>query len=76
MQVSGSSGSGGKMEEEREPLHHQNQQLRRQLEEESATYKRRLDTYKQAQQHQAALVSRLQAKARISIYCTVLILNF
>nr|XP_018903426.1 PREDICTED: rootletin-like [Bemisia tabaci] len=61
-EVSGSSGSGGKMEEEREPLHHQNQQLRRQLEEESATYKRRLDTYKQAQQHQAALVSRLQAK--------------
>lgn len=40
----------------------QNQSLRRRLDEEAASYRRRLDTYKQAQQHQAALVSRLQAK--------------
>lgn len=40
----------------------QNKELRRRLEEEAASYKRRLDTYRQAQQHQAALVSRLQAK--------------
>jgi rootletin len=36
--------------------------LRRRLEDEAASYKRRLETYRQAQQHQAALVSRLQAK--------------
>lgn len=41
----------------------QNYELRHRLEEETASYKRRLDTYRQAQQHQAALVSRLQAKA-------------
>jgi rootletin len=40
----------------------QNQDLRRRLEDEAASYKRRLETYRQAQQHQAALVSRLQAK--------------
>ncbi|XP_076662657.1 ciliary rootlet coiled-coil, rootletin isoform X2 [Andrena cerasifolii] len=40
----------------------QNYELRHRLEEEAANYKRRLDTYRQAQQHQAALVSRLQAK--------------
>ncbi|KAK2575631.1 hypothetical protein KPH14_011894 [Odynerus spinipes] len=40
----------------------QNYELRHRLEEETASYKRRLDTYRQAQQHQAALVSRLQAK--------------
>lgn len=40
----------------------QNQELRRRLEDEAASYKRRLETYRQAQQHQAALVSRLQAK--------------
>ncbi|XP_034942532.1 rootletin isoform X2 [Chelonus insularis] len=40
----------------------QNFELRHRLEEETASYKRRLNTYRQAQQHQAALVSRLQAK--------------
>ncbi|KAG7207976.1 hypothetical protein KM043_009556 [Ampulex compressa] len=40
----------------------QNFELRHRLEEEAANYKRRLDTYRQAQQHQATLVSRLQAK--------------
>ncbi|CAD6231744.1 GSCOCG00001565001-RA-CDS [Cotesia congregata] len=40
----------------------QNFELRHRLEEEAASYKRRLNTYRQAQQHQAALVSRLQAK--------------
>lgn len=48
--------------DEPEFLIRQNQDLRRRLEEESNNYKRRLDSYKQAQQHQAALVSRLQAK--------------
>ncbi|CRK87834.1 CLUMA_CG001622, isoform A [Clunio marinus] len=40
----------------------QNQELRQRLQEESNSYKRRLDTYKQAQSNQSALVSRLQAK--------------
>lgn len=40
----------------------QNYELRHRLEQETTSYKRRLDTYRQAQQHQAALVSRLQAK--------------
>lgn len=48
--------------DEPELLLRQNQDLRRRLEEESNNYKKRLETYKQAQQHQAALVSRLQAK--------------
>lgn len=39
----------------------QNYELRLRLEE-AADYKKRLDKYRQAQQHQAALVSRLQAK--------------
>lgn len=43
----------------------QNYELRHRLEEEAANYKRRLDTYRQAQQHQAALVSRLQAKVTL-----------
>jgi rootletin len=54
------------MEREREDgpesLARQNQDLRRRLEEEAANYRRRLDTYRQAQRHQATLVSRLQAK--------------
>nr|CAD7197852.1 unnamed protein product [Timema douglasi] len=45
-----------------EMLVRQNQDLRRRLEDEAANYKRRLETYRTAQQHQAALVSRLQAK--------------
>lgn len=40
----------------------QNQDLRQRLQEESSSYRRRLDTYKQAQQNQAALVGRLQSK--------------
>lgn len=50
--------------EESDPdaLLRQNYALRNRLEEESATYKRRIDAYRQAQQNQAALVSRLQAK--------------
>lgn len=43
-------------------LQRQNQELRRRLDEDSANYRRRLDTYRQAQKHQATLVSRLQAK--------------
>lgn len=66
--------SGGRMEPSRllaggitedvapDALQRQNQDLRRRLEDEAASYKRRLETYRQAQQHQAALVSRLQAK--------------
>ena len=38
--------------------------LRQRLQDEAAAYRRRLDTYRQAQQNQAALVSRLQAKVR------------
>ncbi|XP_030369241.1 rootletin [Scaptodrosophila lebanonensis] len=40
----------------------QNQELRQRLADESHSYRRRLDTYKQAQQNQANLVSRLQSK--------------
>lgn len=40
----------------------ENQELRDRLQEESSLYRRRLDTYKQAQQNQAALVGRLQSK--------------
>ncbi|XP_014470851.1 PREDICTED: centromere-associated protein E [Dinoponera quadriceps] len=64
-----SARSGGVIEEQGsdedlspDALVRQNYELRHRLEEEAASYKRRLDTYRQAQQHQAALVSRLQAK--------------
>ena len=40
----------------------QNHELRQRLQDESNNYRRRLDTYKQAQSNQSALVSRLQAK--------------
>lgn len=40
----------------------QNQDLRQRLQEEAGNYRKRLDTYKQAQQNQAALVGRLQNK--------------
>ncbi|XP_055612940.1 rootletin isoform X2 [Uranotaenia lowii] len=40
----------------------QNNELRHRLQEEANSYRRRLETYKQAQNNQAALVSRLQAK--------------
>lgn len=40
----------------------QNQDLRTRLQEEASNYRRRLDTYKQSQQNQAALVGRLQNK--------------
>lgn len=43
-------------------LMRQNQELRNKLHEEANNYRRRLDTYKQAQQNQAQLVSRLQNK--------------
>lgn len=40
----------------------QNHELRERLSEDAAHYRRRIDTYKQAQQNQAALVARLQSK--------------
>lgn len=40
----------------------QNHELRQRLQDEGSNYRRRLDTYKQAQSNQSALVSRLQAK--------------
>lgn len=40
----------------------QNHELRQRLQDESSNYRRRLETYKQAQSNQSALVSRLQAK--------------
>lgn len=40
----------------------QNQELRDRLNEDAALYRRRIDTYRQAQQNQAALVARLQSK--------------
>lgn len=43
-------------------LRRENQELRERMQEEAAVYRKRLDTYKQAQQNQAALVARLQSK--------------
>ncbi|XP_017465637.1 PREDICTED: rootletin isoform X1 [Rhagoletis zephyria] len=40
----------------------QNHELRQRLSEEASSYRRRIDTYKQAQQNQANLVGRLQSK--------------
>jgi len=40
----------------------ENLDLKHRLEEEEAIYRRKLDTYRLAQQHQATLVSRLQTK--------------
>ena len=40
----------------------QNQELRQRLQDEACNYRRRIDTYKQAQTNQAALVGRLQSK--------------
>lgn len=40
----------------------QNHELRQRLQDESNSYRRRLDTYKQAQSNQSALVGRLQGK--------------
>lgn len=62
------SGTGDCLSEEDlspDALVRQNYELRHRLEEEAANYKRRLNTYRQAQQHQATLVSRLQAKVDI-----------
>lgn len=60
------TGSGVRMSsptpQESSTLLRQNQELRQRLQEESSSYRRRLDTYKQAQSNQSALVSRLQAK--------------
>ncbi|PSN38377.1 Rootletin [Blattella germanica] len=62
MDQSRSAASGSTEDIAPDALLRQNQDLRRRLEDEAASYKRRLETYRQAQQHQAALVSRLQAK--------------
>jgi rootletin len=48
-------------------LRRQNDELRARLAGEAADHKRRLDAYRRAQQGQAALVSRLQAKVRIVV---------
>ncbi|XP_066156628.1 rootletin isoform X1 [Euwallacea fornicatus] len=52
-------GGGGSSDED---LTRHQQDLRQRLQDEAALYRRRLETYRQAQQNQAALVSRLQAK--------------
>lgn len=54
-------GDGGASSDE-DTISRQNLDLRQRLQEEASLYRRRLDTYRQAQQNQAALVSRLQAK--------------
>ncbi|XP_058060907.1 rootletin isoform X1 [Anopheles bellator] len=58
---SGSVGTGPSVADT-SALIRQNNELRHRLQEEANNYRRRLDTYKQAQNNQAALVSRLQAK--------------
>lgn len=40
----------------------ENLNLKQRLDEEEANYRRKIDTYRLAQQHQATLVSRLQTK--------------
>lgn len=54
--------SGSPIPQEPSALLRQNQELRQRILEEANSYRRRLDTYKQATQNQSALVSRLQAK--------------
>lgn len=49
-----------------EDLAKQNTDLRQRLHDEAALYRKRLDTYRMAQQNQATLVSRLQAKVNSS----------
>lgn len=46
----------------------QNVDLRRRLEEEQASYKRKLTAYQEGQQRQAQLVQKLQAKVGL-FYC-------
>ncbi|XP_062702391.1 rootletin isoform X2 [Aedes albopictus] len=63
--ISGGAGSGrmsSPSPTDTSALMRQNNELRQRLQEEASTYRRRLETYKQAQNNQAALVSRLQAK--------------
>lgn len=55
-------GTGRAQKSEPMDLARENQVLHERLREEAARYDRRLDTYKLAQQRQAVLVSRLQAK--------------
>ncbi|XP_066581176.1 centrosome-associated protein CEP250 [Prorops nasuta] len=65
MELNRNNGGGDRSTEDDlspDALVRQNFELRHRLEQETASYKRRLETYKQAQQHQATLVSRLQAK--------------
>lgn len=58
---SGASG-GGAGGADPNTLRQENQKLRVRLQEDADLYRKRLDTYKQAQQNQAALVARLQSK--------------
>ncbi|XP_017113635.1 rootletin [Drosophila elegans] len=60
----GGGGAGGVLGSGGDPsaLLRQNQELRQRLADESHSYRRRLDTYKQAQHNQANLVTRLQSK--------------
>lgn len=58
----GGGGGGGGGAGDPSALLRQNQELRQRLADESHSYRRRLDTYKQAQHNQANLVSRLQSK--------------
>ena len=46
----------------RRTVMHQNAELRRRLEEEQSTYRRKLQLYQDGQQRQALLVQKLQAK--------------
>lgn len=66
LEPSSSAGGTGRMSSpsptDTSTLMRQNNELRQRLQEEASTYRRRLETYKQAQNNQAALVSRLQAK--------------
>lgn len=61
-------GDGGGASSDEDSLSRQNVDLRQRLHEEASAYRRRLDTYRQAQQNQAALVSRLQAKVIRLLY--------
>lgn len=59
------SGGGGRTASgpiDTNSLQRENQELRERLQEDAVLYRKRLDTYKQAQQNQAALVARLQSK--------------
>ncbi|KAF6213862.1 hypothetical protein GE061_011587 [Apolygus lucorum] len=60
--MDGASRSGGSVAGDDSPDYLNRPDFRRRLEDEASSYRRKIETYKEAQKQQAELVSRLQAK--------------